>query len=81
VWFMGKIKLILDVIEDIRSLADSLEAVADAMGQTDPSAAEVVLPESTPNPMKEEPAPATKAMSKEELRAFLGEKSPSTASA
>jgi len=72
---MGKIKLILDVIEDIRSLADSLEAVADAMGQTDPSAAEVVLPESTPNPMKEEPAPATKAMSKEELRAFLGEKS------
>ena len=28
---MGKAKLLLDVIEDIRSLADSLEAVADAI--------------------------------------------------
>ena len=27
---MGKVKLLLDVIEDIRSLADSLEAVAEA---------------------------------------------------
>ena len=28
---MGKVKLLLDVIEDLRSLADSLQAVADAV--------------------------------------------------
>lgn len=33
---MGKVKLLLDVIGDMRSLADSLQAVADAMTQTDP---------------------------------------------
>lgn len=32
---MGKVKLLLDVIGDMRSLADSLQAVADAMTQTD----------------------------------------------
>ena len=32
---MGKVKLLLDVIEDIRSLADSLEAVAEAMSHSD----------------------------------------------
>ena len=49
---MGKVKLLLDVIEDIRSLADSLEAVADAMSRSDP-----------PDPKAEEPkAPAPKAV-------------------
>ena len=33
---MGKVKLLLDVIADMRSLADSLQAVADAMVQTEP---------------------------------------------
>lgn len=28
---MSKVKLLLDVISDVRSLADSLQAVADAM--------------------------------------------------
>ena len=32
---MSRIKLLLDVIEDIRSLADSLQAVATALGQSD----------------------------------------------
>ena len=32
---MSRIKLLLDVIEDIRSLADSLQAVATALGQND----------------------------------------------
>ena len=72
---MGKVKLLLDVIEDIRSLADSLEAVADAMTHSDPPAAEPEAPKAAPTPANEDPAPATKAMSKEELRAFLGEKS------
>lgn len=74
---MGKVKLLLDVIEDIRSLADSLEAVAEAMCNSNPPDAkteETQVP--TPKAVVEEaPAPVTKAMGKEELRAFLGEKS------
>jgi len=30
---MSKIKLLLDVVTDLRSLADSLQAVADAMAK------------------------------------------------
>ncbi len=33
---MSRIKLLLDVVEDMRSLADSLQTVADAIGQNDP---------------------------------------------
>ena len=72
---MGKAKLLLDVIEDIRSLADSLEAVADAMSHSDspePKAEEPRAP--APKAVEEAPTPATKAMGKEELRAFLGKK-------
>lgn len=32
---MSKIKLLLDVVEDMRSLADSIQAVADAMTQSE----------------------------------------------
>lgn len=73
---MGKAKLLLDVIEDIRSLADSLEAVADAMSHSDspePKAEEPRAP--APKAVEEAPTPATKAMGKEELRVFLGKKS------
>lgn len=37
---MGKVKLLLDVISDLRSLADSLQAVADSIA--DGSAAETI---------------------------------------
>lgn len=74
---MGKVKLLLDVIEDIRSLADSLEAVAEAMCYSDSPDARAEEPKApTPKAVVEEaPAPVSKAMGKEELRAFLGEKS------
>lgn len=39
---MGKMKLLLDVIGDIRSLADSLQAVADAMAENDTRETETV---------------------------------------
>ena len=32
---MGKVKLLLDVIGDLRSLADNLQAVADAVADND----------------------------------------------
>ena len=73
---MGKVKLLLDVIEDIRSLADSLEAVAEAMSRSDPPNTKAEEPKApAPKAVEKVPAPAVKAMGKEELRAFLGEKS------
>ena len=32
---MSKIKLLLDVVEDMRNLADSIQAVADAMSNSE----------------------------------------------
>ena len=34
---MSKVKLLLDVVEDLRSLVDSVQAVADAMLQNEPT--------------------------------------------
>ena len=47
---MGKVKLLLDVIEDIRSLADSLETVAAAMCHSDSPDTKAEVPKS-PTPM------------------------------
>ena len=63
---MSKVKLLLDVVEDLRSLADSVKAVADAMLQNEP----------TVDAEAETPAPAPKKeLTLEEVRAVLGEKS------
>ena len=73
---MDKVKLLLDVIEDIRSLADSLEAVAEAMTRSDSPDTKAEEPKApAPTAVEETPAPVTKALGKEQLRAFLGEKS------
>ena len=49
---MSKVKLLLDVVEDLRSLADSVQAVADAMLQNEPTVdAEPKTP--VPAPKKE----------------------------
>ncbi len=66
---MSKIKLLLDVVEDLRSLADSVQAVADAMMQSDAPAA-TAEPEHT-----EPPAAPAKKVTLEEVRAVLAEKS------
>ena len=47
---MNKIKLLLDVVEDMRSLADSLQALADAMTQGDAPEAEPVQKTAPPPP-------------------------------
>ena len=72
---MSRMKLLLDVIEDIRSLADSLQAVATALGQSDPegATAPVPAPEAPPAPAPTDPPP--KAITLEEVRAVLAEKS------
>lgn len=72
---MSRMKLLLDVIEDIRSLADSLQAVATALGQSDPedAAAPAPAPETSPTPAPADPPP--KAITLEEVRAVLAERS------
>ena len=72
---MSRIKLLLDVVEDMRSLADSLQAVAAALGQSDPedAAAPDSPPTTAPTPAPDAPPP--KAITLEEVRAVLAEKS------
>ena len=68
---MSRIKLLLDVVEDMRSLAESLLAVANALEQGEASEnvepVETKMPEPTPPP---EPK-----ITLEEVRSFLGQKS------
>ena len=73
---MSRIKLLLDVVEDMRSLADSLQAVANALAQGETSesadiadADQVMVPEPTP------PPPPEPKITLEEVRSFLGQKS------
>lgn len=87
---MGKVKLLLDVIGDLRSLADSLQAIADAVADSGAAEAELTTtkePEKTgksgktgaKNSAKKEEKPAAKREEKpltlEEVRAVLAEKS------
>lgn len=80
---MSKIKLLLDVVGDLRSLADSLQAVADAMTQSEPEA-EAPAAGTEKKPKKADtkkaepapsPAPKEKPLTLEEVRAVLAEKS------
>lgn len=66
---MSRIKLLLDVVEDMRSLADSLQAAAEAIAQGDAGTPAEPAP---PPVVKADPVPE---VSLEEVRAFLGQKS------
>jgi len=68
---MSKIKLLLDVVTDLRSLADSLQAVADAMASNKPvDASQPETPAQAPTQKPEE-----KTVTLEQVRAVLAEKS------
>ena len=62
---MSRTKLLLDVVDDMRSLADSLQAVAEALMRNEPE------PETAPE--EEKPAPPKPTIPLETLRARLGE--------
>lgn len=63
---MSKAKLLLDVVEDLHSLADGVQTVADAMLQNEPTVdAEPKAPAPTPK----------KELTLEEVRVVLGKKS------
>ena len=74
---MSRMKLLLDVVEDMRSLADSLQAVATALGQSDPedTAAPAPAQETPPAPAPAPADPPPKAITLEEVRAGLAERS------
>ena len=87
---MGKVKLLLDVIGDLRSLADSLQAVADAVADNGAAEAEMTAtkgPEkagktgkAAKNTAKKDAKaakqePEEKPLTLEEVRAVLAEKS------
>ncbi len=64
---MSKVKLLFDVVEDMRRLADSIQAVAEAMtGNETPQLASAPI---------ETPAALEKKITLEEVRAVLAEKS------
>ena len=66
---MSKIKLLLDVVDNIRSLADSLQAIAEAMSGNEPA-------EAAPDTLNSmQPKRTEKPVSLEQVRAALAEKS------
>ena len=62
---MSRIKLLLDVVEDMRSLADSIQTVAEALAENES--------EPEPAPVATEPAPSKPTITLEVIRARLGE--------
>lgn len=79
---MSRIKLLLDVIEDVRSLGDSLQALADAMASGEPKEEpkKKTRTKAEPKPKAQELAPAEaepekKPLTLEEVRMVLAEKS------
>ena len=78
---MSKIKLLLDVVSDLRSLADSLQAVADAVaknGQEQPDQTTEERPAQEPEKKtaaKKEEKAEPKPLTLERVRAALAEKS------
>ena len=68
---MSKIKLLLDVVGDLRSLADNLQAVAEVMAGNEP--AEDAQAEKSATTM--EAKPAAKGVTLEQVRAALADKS------
>lgn len=69
---MSKVKLLLDVVQDLRSLADSVQAVADAMMHSDApddTGQDAAVQTHAPAEPKEKPIPL------ETVRALLGQRS------
>ena len=72
---MSRTKLALDVVQDLRNLADSLETLANATVGDAPEQAEAPVRTEAVNAPSDPPTPADKPMSLVELRAFVAERS------
>ena len=69
---MSKVKLLLNVISDVRSLVDSLQAVADAMMENEPTTTDATPVHET---VSEEKQPVKKEYTLEDVRGILAIKS------
>ncbi len=69
---MSRIKLLLDVVSDMRSLADSIQAVCDAMASDGPMEVPAEEPQQKPQKSKAEKAPE---ITLEKVRGVLADKS------
>ena len=67
---MSKVKLLLDVVEDMRSLADSLQSIADSI-QGNTAAPEETTAQSVDNTP---PKPAAPQITIDQVRTLLAEK-------
>lgn len=72
---MSKIKLLLDVVSDMRSLADSIQAVAEVMAGNEPVETEMPTTSTKDPKSKKTEKPKKKEITLEEVRAKLAEKS------
>lgn len=72
---MSKIKLLLDVVSDMRSLADSIQAVCDAMVENEPTDADKKPASAKETEQKKSAKPEVKEVKLEDVRAVLAEKS------
>ena len=68
---MSKIKLLLDVVEDMRKLADSLQTIADSIEGNTPDPA----PENAPSEVKIPQKHTAPAVTIDQVRAVLADKS------
>ena len=68
---MSKMKLILDVVEGMRSLANSIQSAAEAMVGNEPAE----QTQDAPQTIAAEEKPQTKPVTLEQVRAVLAEKS------
>ena len=73
---MSKMKLALDVVQDLRSLANSLETLANAAtGDAPDQPAPTQAAPTTQPAATDQPAPAESRLTLVELRAFVAERS------
>ena len=77
---MSKTKLALDIVENLRSLAESIEAVVNAMTSSDAAATTQPTENESPAKPDKQPdikpdTPSEKAVTLVELRAFVAQRS------
>lgn len=72
---MSRIKLALDVVQDLRSLADSIEVLANAIVDSTPEQPDVPKQSATDNTPPAAPVTVEKPLSLVELRAYVAERS------
>lgn len=72
---MSRTKLALDVVQDLRSLADSIEVLANAIVDGAPEQPAAPVQTAAANAQSAHAAPVEKPLSLVELRAFVAERS------